>query len=138
LAVKINGNRGTQLEICFNKSLKRNCTISTGSPNLGVWCKKWSNWASGVGQKHPSPTPSVVRNLTPPKNLRLLMTPALQPWSKVKNLQEKVMVPANTCHAQLNTSLQKYTHISKRLTLKRLSSSHQLTYSRPHTCLKDA
>ena len=22
-----------------NKSFKRNCTISTGIPNLGVWCK---------------------------------------------------------------------------------------------------
>jgi len=29
----------------------RNCTISTGIPNLRVWCKKWSNWASGVGYK---------------------------------------------------------------------------------------
>ena len=25
--------------LCFNKSFKRNCTISTGIPNLGVWCK---------------------------------------------------------------------------------------------------
>jgi len=24
----------------FNKSFKRNCTISTGIPKLGVWCKK--------------------------------------------------------------------------------------------------
>jgi len=53
LAVKINGNRGAQQEICFNKSFKRHCTIPTGIPNLGVWCKKWSNWTSrvGVGQK---------------------------------------------------------------------------------------
>jgi len=34
LAVKINENRGAQQEICFNKSFKRNCTISTGIPNL--------------------------------------------------------------------------------------------------------
>ena len=37
--------------LCFNKSLKRNYTILTGTPNLGVWCKKWLNWTSGVGQK---------------------------------------------------------------------------------------
>jgi len=38
-----------------------------------VWCKKWPNWTSGVGQKNPTPTPSTVRNSTPtpPKNLRL-------------------------------------------------------------------
>jgi len=47
MAVKINENRGTQQEICF----KRNCSVSTGISNLGVWCKKWSNWTSGVGQK---------------------------------------------------------------------------------------
>jgi len=23
----------------FQQSFKRNCTISTGIPNLGVWCK---------------------------------------------------------------------------------------------------
>jgi len=56
---------------CFNKSFKRNCTISTGSPNLRVWCKKWSNWTSGVGVGQKNPTPCVVRNPTPPKNLRL-------------------------------------------------------------------
>ena len=33
----------------FNKSFKRNCTISTGIPSLGVQCKKWFNWTSGVG-----------------------------------------------------------------------------------------
>ena len=37
--------------ICFNKSFIRNCTISTGIPNIGVWCKKWSSWISAVGQK---------------------------------------------------------------------------------------
>ena len=52
-------------------ALNGNCTISTGIPNLDVWCKKWSNWTYGVGQKNPTPTPSVVRNLTPLKNLRL-------------------------------------------------------------------
>jgi len=38
----------TARNLCFNKSFKRNCTISTGC-NLWVWCKKWSNWTSGVG-----------------------------------------------------------------------------------------
>ena len=60
----------------FNENFKINYTISTAIHNLGVWCKKWSNWAVGVGQKNPTPTPSVVRNLTPPTNLQLFMTPA--------------------------------------------------------------
>jgi len=36
-----------------------NCTISTGIPNLGVWCKKWSNWTSRVevGKKNPTRLP---------------------------------------------------------------------------------
>jgi len=34
LAAKINGNRGAQQENCFKKSYKRNCSISTGIPNL--------------------------------------------------------------------------------------------------------
>jgi len=34
LAVDINGNRGAQQEICFSKSFKRNCTISTGFPKF--------------------------------------------------------------------------------------------------------
>ena len=70
--------------ICFNKSFKRHCrpTISTWIPKLGVWCKKCSNWTSGVGvrQKNPTPTPSVVRNPTPPKtsdSLRLRPAPDL-------------------------------------------------------------
>ena len=48
-ALEINGNRGEENEICFNKGFKRNCTISTGIPNSGVWCRKWSNWTSAVG-----------------------------------------------------------------------------------------
>jgi len=57
--------------ICFSKSFKRNCTISTGIPSLRVWCEKWSNWTYGVGveQKNPTPTRSVVRNPNPPENL---------------------------------------------------------------------
>jgi len=56
----------------FQQSFKRNCT-STGIPNLGVWYKKWSNWTSGVEQKNPTPTPSVVRcpATTGPKTLQL-------------------------------------------------------------------
>jgi len=38
LAVTINRNRAAQQEICFSKSFKRNCIISTGKPNLGVRC----------------------------------------------------------------------------------------------------
>jgi len=50
------------------KFQKKFCTISTGISNLGVGCIKWSHWASGVGvgQKDPTPTPSVVRNPIPP------------------------------------------------------------------------
>ena len=29
--------------LCCNKSFQRNCTTSTGIPNLGAWCKKWFN-----------------------------------------------------------------------------------------------
>ena len=61
----------TQQEICLNKSFKRKCTISTGIPNLGVWCKIWSNWTCVVGVGQKNPTPNVVRNPTLPKNLRL-------------------------------------------------------------------
>jgi len=50
---------------CFNKSFKRNCTISTGIHNLGVWHTK------GVGQKNPTLTPSVVETLTLPKKHQL-------------------------------------------------------------------
>jgi len=38
-------------KFCFTKSFERYRIISTGIPSLGVWCKKWSNWTSGVGQK---------------------------------------------------------------------------------------
>jgi len=76
LAVKINGNRGAQQEICFNKSFKRNCTISTGIPNLGIGnsCDVKNNPIgypeSESDKKSTTPTPSVVRNPTPtpPKN----------------------------------------------------------------------
>ena len=63
----------TARSLYFNECFKRNCTISTGIPNLGVWCKKRSNWTCGVGQKIllSTPTLSVVRNRTPGKNLRL-------------------------------------------------------------------
>jgi len=30
--------------LCFNRSFKRNCTISTGIPNLGVRCKTDHSW----------------------------------------------------------------------------------------------
>ena len=130
LAVKSNGNRGTQQEICFNTSFKSNCTISTigvarggakgvmplpkflenivilcferrfsiqnsvlhlksnilPPPNFWagyvtdfnrnsqfrVCCKKWSNWAYGVGQKeirlplHPKISDSLRLRLSNP------------------------------------------------------------------------
>jgi len=51
--------------LCCNKSFQRNCTISTGIPDLKVRCKKWFNWTSGggVGQKNPTPTSSVLSNV---------------------------------------------------------------------------
>jgi len=45
----LNGNRGTQQELFVSTSFIRNRSISTGIPNLEVWCKKWSNWTSGIG-----------------------------------------------------------------------------------------
>jgi len=39
LAINRPTNHGAQQELCFNKSFKRNCTISTGIPHLGVWWK---------------------------------------------------------------------------------------------------
>ena len=50
LAVKSNGNRGTQQEICFNTSFKSNCTIST----IGV--------ARG-GAKGVMPLPKFLENI---------------------------------------------------------------------------
>jgi len=79
LAVKINGNRGAQQDICFNKSFKRNCTISTGIPNLGVWCKKRSNWTSGVGQKIRLRLPVLLGI-----RIRLLMTPTAVPLNSTQ------------------------------------------------------
>jgi len=51
LAAKINGNGDAQQETSVDKSFKRNWIISTRIPNLRLWCKKLSNWTSGVGQK---------------------------------------------------------------------------------------
>jgi len=57
LAVKINGNRGAQQEISVStKGSKEIEPFQQGFPNLRMWCKKWSNWTSGVGQKNPIPT----------------------------------------------------------------------------------
>ena len=41
-------SHGIPIEMTF---LWTSLTISTGIPNLGVCCKKWSNWTFGVGQK---------------------------------------------------------------------------------------
>jgi len=72
----------------------RERTISKRIPNLGVWCKKSFNWTFGVGQNILTPIPSVVRNptqtLTPPKNLRLLTTPAPQPLVRSSAMRSSV------------------------------------------------
>jgi len=58
--------------ICFYKSSNRNCTISTGIPNLGVWCEKKIQKDFRSRTKNPTLTanPSVLRNS--------ILTP--QPW----------------------------------------------------------
>jgi len=43
----INTNYGAQQELCFNKSFKRNYTISTGISHLEVRFK----WTSGIRKK---------------------------------------------------------------------------------------
>ena len=48
LAVTIHGNGGIQKSL-FQQKVKKKFTILTEIPNLGVLCKKWSNWTSGVG-----------------------------------------------------------------------------------------
>jgi len=60
LVVKVNGNRGAQQKNLLQQKFQKKF-ISTGIPNLGVWCKKWSNWTSGVGQKNPTPQPWYIR-----------------------------------------------------------------------------
>jgi len=68
--------------LCFNKSFKRNCKISTGIPDLGVQRKNDSigHWSrSSTKNPTPTPTPSVLRNPTPSKNLRLLAIPTPTP-----------------------------------------------------------
>jgi len=65
----------------FQQKFQKKLYHFNRNSNMGVWCKKWSDWTSGVGvrQKNPTPTPnpSVVRNPTPtpPKILRFLATP---------------------------------------------------------------
>ena len=80
LTVKINENRGAQQEISVSTKVSKEITISTGIPNLGVWCNKWFNWTCEVGVGQKNPTPSVVRNPipNPPRNIRFrLRNPAV-------------------------------------------------------------
>ena len=69
----------------FQQKFHKKLYYFNKNANLRVWCKRWFNWTSGVGQKlQIRPTPSVVRNPTPtpPKKRRLVATPTLapQPW----------------------------------------------------------
>jgi len=58
LVVEINGNCSAQQEISVStKVSKEIVSFQQELPNLGVWCKKWSKWTSGVRQKNPTPTP---------------------------------------------------------------------------------
>jgi len=34
----------------IQQKFQKKLYFSTGIPNLGMWCKKWSNWTCGVGQ----------------------------------------------------------------------------------------
>jgi len=64
--------------LCFNKSFIRNCTNSTGILNLGEENDAkviHLDFRSRSRIKYPTPTPSVVRNQTPPKSLRFVGPP---------------------------------------------------------------
>jgi len=45
------------------------------------------DFRSRIKTSTPTPTPSVLRDLTPPKNLRLLATPTPQPWFKQRSMK---------------------------------------------------
>jgi len=74
--------------LCFNKSFKRNCTISTGIPNLWVWCKNDPRlWESDKTFRHRLWLLMLlgIQLQLHPKTSRLLVTPTLnpQPWLTV-------------------------------------------------------
>ena len=87
----------------FQQKFQKKLHHLNGNSQLRVWCKKWSTWTSGVevGQKNPTPTPSVVRNPnpTPPKNLWPLTTltpaPTSQPcfWIKKNDGKQNIEKP---------------------------------------------
>ena len=90
--------------LCFNKSFIRNCTVSTGIPNLECDGKS-INWTPdvGVGQKNPTPTPMVVRILTPPRNLQLLAT--LQPWTDITTVNQVKLSKIVRIHDKASTEI---------------------------------
>ena len=59
LTVKISGNRGAQQVISVSTKVSKELYHFNRILNLGVWCKKRSNWTSAVGvwQKNPTPSP---------------------------------------------------------------------------------
>jgi len=67
--------------LCFNKSFRRIVPFQQARariPSLGVRCKNRFKMNFRSKNRIKNPTPSFLRDLTPPKNLRLLATPT--PW----------------------------------------------------------
>jgi len=79
----INTNYGAQQELCFNKSFKRNYTISIGISHLKSVMENIIQMDLRNQTKNPTIklTPVIVRisTSTPTKNLQLLVTPTLEP-----------------------------------------------------------
>jgi len=72
LAVKINAIRGAQQETSVPTNVSKAVVqLQQEYPILGVWCKKWSNWTSGVGQKIRLRLPVLLGIRLYQKNLRL-------------------------------------------------------------------
>jgi len=79
----ITQNRGAQQEFCLNKSFKKIVPFQQAQVRtsyLGVRCKETIQLDCRSRIKNLTATPSVLRNPTSPKNLRLLATPIPQLW----------------------------------------------------------
>jgi len=80
LAVKINGNHGTQQEFSVSTKVSKEIVpFQLEFPIQECDVKNDPIEKPESGQKNLTLTPSFVRNPTPSKNLQLLTT--LQPWS---------------------------------------------------------